>query len=89
MIIEKRTGDEEVTVVVQFEEQMALVGNFEIKVGDMSIVEGGANIKDGSKEFIGLLGNLDGGPPINVIISKEIFGYMKDVFDSEEKEGSK
>lgn len=82
MIVEKRTDDENVTVVVQFEEQMALIGNFEIKVGGIAIAEGGTNITDGSKEFIGLLGNLEDGPPINVIISKEIFGYMRDVFDS-------
>ncbi len=84
MIIEKRSDDENVTVVVQFEEQMALIGHFEIKVGELSVTDHGTNIKDGGNNWIGLLGNLEDGPPINVIISKEIFGYMKKVYENGE-----
>ena len=82
MIIEKRALDEPVTVVVQFEKNFALIGTFEIKVGELVVAKGGADIKAGNKEYIALLGNLEDGPAINVIISKEVFGYMKDVFDS-------
>ena len=82
MIIEKRTGDEDVTVVVQFEDNIALVGNFEIKTGMVDVSENGNDLSGDGKEFIGLMGNLEKDcPPISVIISKEIFELMKEVWD--------
>lgn len=81
MIIEKRTDDEDVTVVVQFEDKIALLGHFEIKTGAWSTSKGGLDLEGDNIEFIGLLGNLDEGTPINVLISKEIFEHMKVVYE--------
>ena len=68
-------------MIVHFENQVALLGNFEIKVGQFSVDEKGVDINDEGDNYIGLMGNLEKGPPINVIISKEIFNNMKDVFN--------
>lgn len=81
MIIEKRSDDEDVTVVIDFEDNIALFGNFEIKIGQLFFSEKGCDLVPAGDNYIGLMGNLDDGPPINIIISKEIFGYMKEVFE--------